>query len=260
MTQRTSCRLAVADHVAVVTIDRPAVLNALDPTAHRELDQVFSQLRDDDDVRVIILTGAGDRAFCVGTDLKALAATGDDFKPESGFAGLTHRFDLWKPVIAAVNGLCLGGGVEILAACDIAVASEHAQFGLPEPRVGLAALGGAALQRLIRYVPAKDAMWLALSGERIDAQRALGMHLVNEVVPGHRLMERAQEMARTILRGAPLSLQASKQVMLQSLAHAALPDAFSAPYPLAQRMLASQDAIEGPRAFAEKRQPRWTGR
>jgi crotonobetainyl-CoA hydratase len=260
MNERTSCRVEVGDHVAVVTIDRPAVLNALHPTAHRELDEVFTALRDDDDVRVIILTGAGDRAFCVGTDLKALAASGDDFKPATGFAGLTHRFDLWKPVIAAVNGLCLGGGVEILAACDIAVSAEHAQFGLPEPRVGLAALGGAALQRLIRYLPAKDAMWLVLSGERIDAQRALAMHLVNEVVPAQDLMKRAHEMARTLLRGAPLSLQASKQVMLQSLQHAALPDAFSAEYPLAQRMLASQDAIEGPRAFAEKRQPRWTGR
>lgn len=260
MTGRSFCRVEVAGHVAVVTFDRPAVLNALHPPAHRELDAVFDRLRDDDDVRVIIVTGAGERAFCAGTDLKALAATGDDFKPATGFAGLTHRFDLWKPVIAAVNGMCLGGGVEILAACDIAVAAEHAEFGLPEPLVGLAALGGAALQRLIRQVPAKDAMWLVLSGQRIDSRRACEMRLVNEVVPGAMLLQRAHEMAAILLRGAPLALQASKQVMLQSLAYPDLQAACTADYPMARRMLASEDAIEGPRAFAERRAPRWTGR
>lgn len=260
MTDWHSCRLERRGPIALLTLDRPQVLNALDPAAHRELDAVFDHLRDDDDVRVVIVTGSGERAFCVGTDLKALAATGDHDKPRTGFAGITHRFDLWKPVIAAVNGLCLGGGVEILAACDIAVAAEHAQFGLPEPRVGLAALGGAALQRLIRQLPTKDAMWLVLSGQRIDAQRALGMHLVNEVVPAERLLPRAFEMADELLRCAPLAQQASKQVMLQSLAHAALEDALCAGYPMAERMLASQDALEGPRAFAEKRPPHWTGR
>lgn len=254
------CRLALHDHVALVTLERPEVLNALHPAAHRELDAVFDRVRDDDDVRVVIVTGSGERAFCVGTDLKALAASGDHDKPATGFAGLTHRFDLWKPVIAAVNGLCLGGGVEILAACDLAVAAEHAQFGLPEPLVGLAALGGAALQRLVRQLPTKDAMWLVLSGQRIDAQRALRMHLVNEVVPADRLLPRAFEMAQELLRCAPLSQQASKQVMLQSLAHSSLEDALRATYPMAERMLASADAIEGPRAFAEKRAPRWRGR
>jgi enoyl-CoA hydratase/carnithine racemase len=254
------CRLEIRDHVALVTLARPEVLNALHPAAHRELDTVFDVLRDDDAVRVIVLTGSGERAFCVGSDLKSLAATGDHDKPATGFAGLTHRFDLWKPVIAAVNGLCLGGGVEILAACDLAVAADHAQFGLPEPLVGLAALGGGALQRLIRQVPAKDAMWLVLSGQRIDAERALRMHLVNEVVSAGRVLERAFEMANELLRGAPLSQQASKQVMLQSLGHASMADALAARYELAERMLASQDAIEGPRAFAEKRAPRWLGR
>ena len=162
-------------------------------------------------------------------------------------------------MIAAVNGLCLGGGVEILAACDLAVASVHAEFGLPEPLVGLAALGGGALQRLIRQVPTKDAMWLVLSGQRVGADKALAMHLVNEVVPAEQVVPRALEMAEQLLRCAPLSQQASKQVMLQSLGHASLESALAATYPMAERMLASRDAIEGPRAFAEKRAPRWTG-
>jgi crotonobetainyl-CoA hydratase len=260
MTELRHCRLEVRDHVALVTLCRPQVLNALHPPAHRELDAVFGRVRDDSDVRVVIVTGSGERAFCVGTDLKALAETGDHAKPATGFAGLTHRFDLWKPVIAAVNGLCLGGGVEILAACDLAVSAEHAQFGLPEPLVGLAALGGGALQRLIRQIPSKDAMWLVLSGQRVDAQQALRMRLVNEVVGAERLLPRAFEMAEALLRCAPLSQQASKQVMLQSLAHASLEDALRASYPLAERMLASQDAKEGPAAFAERRPPRWTGR
>jgi enoyl-CoA hydratase/carnithine racemase len=253
------CRLELRGHVALVTLARPEVLNALDPAAHRELDAVFDHVRDDDEVRVAIVTGSGERAFCVGTDLKALAQTGDHAKPATGFAGITHRFDLWKPVIAAVNGLCLGGGVEILAACDLAIAAEHAQFGLPEPLVGLAALGGGALQRLVRQIPAKDAMWLVLSGQRIDAQQALAMRLVNEVVPAERLLPRAFEMADQLLRCAPLAQQASKQVMIQSLDHACLEDALHATYPLAQRMLASDDAREGPAAFAERRTPRWTG-
>jgi len=254
------CRLELRGHVALVTLARPDVLNALHPAAHRELDAVFDRVRDDDEVRVVIVTGSGERAFCVGTDLKALAQSGDHAKPATGFAGLTHRFDLWKPVIAAVNGLCLGGGVEILAACDLAIAAEHAQFGLPEPLVGLAALGGGALQRLVRQVPMKDAMWLVLSGQRLDAHRALGMRLVNEVVPADRLLPRAFELADQLLRCAPLSQQASKQVMLQSLAHASLEAALQANYPLAERMLASDDAREGPAAFAERRPPRWTGR
>lgn len=254
------CRLELRGHVALVTLARPEVLNALHPPAHRELDAVFDRVRDDDDIRVVIVTGAGERAFCVGTDLKALAQTGDHLKPATGFAGITHRFDLWKPVIAAVNGLCLGGGVEILSACDLAVAAEGAEFGLPEPLVGLAALGGGALQRLVRQLPMKDAMWLVLSAQRIPAQRALAMRLVNEVVPAGRLLPRAFEMADELLRCAPLSQQASKQVMLQSLAHASLEEALQATYPLAERMLASDDAREGPAAFAERRAPRWTGR
>ena len=230
--------------ILTITIDRPEVLNSLHLDAHVELSRAFDVYAADPDLRVAIITGAGDRAFCVGTDLKSLARTGDYDYPRGGFAGITKRFDLWKPVIAAVNGLCLGGGVEILAACDLAVAADHAEFGLPEPLVGLAALGGGALQRLARQMPMKDAMGLVLTGKRISA--------------APRGTTRA--LARDVLACAPLALEASKQVMLQSLAEPGLEAAMLKKYPAAERMLASDDAKEGPRAFAEKRKPQWRAR
>lgn len=207
-----------------------------------------------------VITGAGDRAFCVGTDLKSLAQTGSYAYPYGGFAGITKRFDLFKPVIAAVNGLCLGGGVEILAACDLAVAAEHAQFGLPEPRVGLAALGGGALQRLARTLPMKEAMGLVLTARRMGAAEAQRIGLVNDVVPMAELAARTRALVDELLACAPLALEASKQVMMQSLDEPGLEAAMNRRYPAAERMLASEDAKEGPRAFAEKRKPRWQGR
>jgi enoyl-CoA hydratase/carnithine racemase len=254
------CLYQTEGPLLTLTMKRPDVLNALHPDAHRELADAFDRYAANPDLRVCIVTGAGERAFCVGTDLKALAATGDHTKPSTGFAGITHRFDLWKPLIAAVNGLCLGGGMEILAACDLGIAADHAQFGLPEPRVGLAALGGGLLQRLPRQIGMKDAMKLVLTGNRIDAQEAMRIGLINEVVAAHALMDRARALAGEILACAPLAVQAAKQVMLQSLAQADLAATMHENYPLAQRMLASDDAIEGPRAFADKRKPNWTGR
>lgn len=253
------CRYEVDGPLLTLTIDRPEVLNSLHPDAHRELADAFDRYAADPALRVAIVTGAGERAFCVGTDLKALDATGDHTKPSTGFAGITHRFDLWKPLIAAVNGLCLGGGMEILAACDLAVAAAHAQFGLPEPRVGLAALGGGLLQRLPRQVGMKDAMALVLTARRIPAEEARRIGLINEIVPAAELMSRARALADDILACAPLAIQASKQVMLRSLAQADLASTMHEDYPLAQRMLASDDAREGPKAFAEKRPPKWTG-
>jgi crotonobetainyl-CoA hydratase len=243
-----------------ITIDRPDVLNALHLPAHVEMQRALDDYDADPELCVAIITGAGERAFCVGTDLKSLAQTGPYEYPPGGFAGITTRFDLWKPVIAAVNGLCLGGGVEIVAACDLAVAAEHAEFALPEPLVGLAALGGGALQRLARDMPMKDAMWLVLTGARIDADEARRVSLVNEVVPRGAALERARAIAADILACAPLALQASKQVMLQSLGEHDLAAAMKRTYPAAQRMLASEDAREGPRAFAQKRKPNWRGR
>jgi enoyl-CoA hydratase/carnithine racemase len=254
------CRLDRDGAVLTITIDRPDVLNSLHEEAHVELARAFDGYAADPELRVAIVTGTGDRAFCVGTDLKALAKTGPYEYPRGGFAGITRRFDLWKPVIAAVNGLCLGGGVEILAACDLAIAAEHAEFGLPEPLVGLAALGGGALQRLARQLPMKEAMWLVLTAKRIGAQDARRIGLVNEVVPRGAALDRAKALARDLLDCAPLSLEASKQVMLQSVAEPDLAAAMGRHYSAAERMLASEDAKEGPRAFAEKRKPRWLGR
>ncbi len=254
------CRLERDGAILTITIDRPDVLNSLHVEAHFELQRAFDRYAADPELRVAIITGIGDRAFCVGTDLKALAKTGPYEYPPGGFAGITKRFDLWKPVIAAVNGLCLGGGAEILAACDLAVAAEHAEIGLPEPLVGLAALGGGALQRLARQMPMKEAMWLVLTGKRIDAMEARRIGLVNEVVPRGAALAGAQALAREMLACAPLALEASKQVMLQSVAEPDLAAAMAKHYPAAERMLASEDAREGPLAFAEKRKPRWLGR
>lgn len=253
------CTIERRDHILTITLNRPEVLNAMNPEAHFELDEVFDLYASDPEMRVAIITGAGDRAFCVGTDLKELSRTNDHRKPPGGFCGITTRFDLYKPVIAAVNGLCLGGGAEIVAACDLAIASDNAEFGLVEPRVGLAALGGGALQRLAREMPMKDAMMMILTGKRISAQEALRISFINQVVPQSDLMSSARELAMEILKCAPLAVQASKQVMRQSLATPDLKKTMKTRYELAEVMLKSQDAIEGPLAFAEKRTPKWTG-
>ncbi len=250
------CRVERDEGLLVITLDRPEVLNALHLAAHVELSRIFDSFAVDPALRVAIVTGSGERAFCVGTDLKSLAATGNYSYPRGGFA---KRFDLWKPVIAAVNGLCLGGGFEILAACDLAVASEHAQFGLPEPLVGLAALGGSALQRLARQISMKDAMYLALTGQRVDAAEARRIGLVTEVVPQAEVMARARTLAQKILACAPLALQATKQAMLMSFNESNLEKSMQKPYPAEAVMLASRDAIEGPLAFAQKRKPDWMG-
>ena len=260
MTETSSCLIARDGPLLWITINRPASLNALDPQTHRALAAAFDDYAADPALRAAILTATGERAFCVGSDLKAHSATNAGDHPSTGFAGLTHRFDLLKPVIAAVNGLALGGGVEIIAACDLAIAADHAQFALPEPRVGLAALGGGGLQRLARQLPLKTAMELVLTGRRIDAAEAKRIGLINDVVPKADLLARARQLAQTLLDGAPLALEASKQVMLQSLAMPDLQAALRARYPAAERMLASEDAKEGQRAFVEKRKPHWQGR
>jgi crotonobetainyl-CoA hydratase len=248
------------DGILWITINRPAALNALNPLAHRELSAAFDAFGADPALRVAVITGAGERAFCVGSDLKARAEKNADDHPPTGFGGISHRFDLLKPVIAAVNGLALGGGVEIVAACDLAVAADHVEFGLPEPRVGLAALGGGGLQRLARHLPLKYAMELVLTGRRFDAAEARQIGLINDVVPRAELKARVRQMAGQIVEGAPLAIEASKQVMLQSLAQPDLGVALRASYPAAGRMLASEDAREGQRAFVEKRKPRWQGK
>jgi enoyl-CoA hydratase/carnithine racemase len=243
------------DRIAFVTIDRPAVLNALHPPANEELARVWDDFVADSGVWVAILTGAGERAFSAGNDLKWTAEHGVPRMPKGGFAGLVARDDIWKPLIAAVNGFALGGGLEIALACDIIVAAEHARFGLPEPRVGLTAAAGG-VHRLPRSIPHKVAMGLMLTGRDLTAAEAARWGLVNEIVPAAELMAAAERWARAILECSPLAVQATKQASLQGLGKPVL-EAMATRYPLAQRLFASEDAREGPRAFAEKRKPVW---
>lgn len=259
MTDQT-CLTEHDDGILWIRINRPHVLNALDPETHRAIADAFDAFETDDALRVAIITGMGDRAFCVGSDLKRRAELNADDHPPTGFAGLTHRFSMTKPVIAAVNGLAIGGGVEIVTASDIAVAAEHAEFSLPEARVGLAAWGGGGLQRLARQLPLKFAMDLALTGRRLSAGEARQIGLINEVVPPGGLEDAARAKAEQIIAGAPLAIAASKQIMLESLDIADLETALRQRYEAGERMLASEDAIEGQAAFVEKRAPKWQGR
>jgi len=251
--------LRIEDRVLHVTLNRPQVLNALHPQAHFELAHIFDAFAADCELWIAVVRGAGDRSFCVGTDLKVRAEEGRDEYPPSGFAGLTHRFDLDKPVIAAVNGLALGGGLEIALACDLIVAAEHARFGFPEPRVGLAAMGGG-VHRLVRQLPDKLAMGLLLTGRQISAHEAMAYGLVNEVVPLDKLDSAVQSWVEDMLACAPLALRATKQVAHRNLDYVTLAEAIRAEYPAARKMLQSEDAAEGPRAFAGKRSPVWQGR
>ncbi len=248
--------------VARVTIDRPGVLNALNLAAHRALGRAWDHVRDDAEVRVAVLTGAGSRAFSAGADMKdpgeasGLAYLGQALPLGAG--NLSLRRDLLKPVIAAVNGLALGGGFELALACDLIVAADHAEFGFPEPRVGRMAMDGG-IAMLARQIPFKVAMGLLLTGRRIGAREALAAGVVNEVVPAADLRAAADRWAADVLACAPLAVEATKQ-----LATAAL----DLPLPIAARWfprrvldaLGSEDGDEGVRAFREKRAPRWSGR
>jgi crotonobetainyl-CoA hydratase len=243
----------------VVTLNRPEVMNALHPPANFELEKAFDEFVADPELWVAIVTGAGDRAFSAGNDLKYQASAGAKLEiPRSGFAGLTSRFDNPKPVIAAVNGVAMGGGFEIALACDLIVAAETATFALPEPRVGLAAVAGG-IHRLPREIGLKRAMGMLLTGRRVSAREGLELGFVNEVVPAAELMTAARRWATAILECAPLSVRASKEAALAGFDRP-LEEAMSGRYDGLGRMVRSEDFLEGPRAFAEKRPPRWKGR
>jgi len=242
--------------LTIITINRPEAYNALNAAAHLELEAIFDDFASDDSQWVAILTGAGEKAFCAGHDLKQQASGGGLTRPPKGFGGLASRFDLTKPVIAAVNGVAMGGGFEIALACDIVVASHKASFALPEVRVGLAALAGG-LQRLPQQIGLKQALGMLLTGRRVSAEEALHLGFVNEVTDGD-VLALARHWAELILANSPLSVRATKDSVMRSLG---LPvqEAMAAQweYPTMQAMLASDDALEGPRAFAEKRTPVW---
>ena len=262
---RRSTRVERDGHLTIVTIDRPEAMNALDPDTNAELAGIFDAFAADPDQWVAILTGAGERAFSAGNDLKETArrmARGEPIEiPVTGFAGLTARFDLDKPVIAAVNGVAMGGGFEIALACDLIVAADTAAFALPEPRVGLAALAGG-LHRLPRQIGLKRAMGMILTGRRVSADEGQALGFVHEVVPAGDLMTEARALAATMLELSPMSLRASKQVVQRGLEEASLAAAYRAQdaQPAVRALFRSADSREGPLAFAQKRKPEWKGR
>ena len=246
--------------ITIVTLKRPEVYNALHTDAHFELDQVFDDFAADPEQWVAIITGKGDKAFCAGNDLKWQAQGGKRGWDVSGFAGLTSRFDCDKPIIAAVNGVAMGGGFEIALACDLIIASDNATFALPEPRVGLAALAGG-LHRLPRQIGLKRAMGMILTGRHVSAREGFELGFVNEVVAPGEALAAAERWAETICRNSPMSIRASKQTIQRGLA-VPLEQAISEQreYPAVKAMVASKDYVEGPKAFAEKRPPKWVGK
>ena len=238
-------------------------MNAMSPPTSAEMSRAFDEFSDDPDQWACILTGAGDRAFSAGNDLKYQAKHGpgkviqEMVKVKGGQGGLCRRYDCFKPVIAAVNGLALGGGFEVALACDIIIAADNAQFGFPEPRVGTIAVENG-IYRLTRHIPYHIAMGILLACKRITAKEALEAGIVNEVVPLKDLISTAESWAAEIMKGAPLSIQATKEAALKGLDTPL--EEIKGLFPLSGRMYGSEDHIEGAVAFAQKRPPKWKGR
>src|SRR6195256_1464595 len=244
--------------VRIVTLNRPEVLNALHADANDELSAVWDEFAANDDLWVGIVTGAGGRAFSAGNDLKVQAAGKRRPNGPNGFAGLSQRFDLDKPLIAAVNGVAMGGGFETALACDIIIAAENAVFALPEPRVGL--IAGSGVHRLPRMIPQKQALGMILTGRRVSAAEGKELGFINEVVPEGQALDAAKRWAAQILECSPMAIRASKQSVYRSLDEPTLQAAMTKSYPAVKANLESQDYIEGPRAFAERRKPNWQNR
>lgn len=251
-------------HVAYVTLNRPQVLNAMDQRTHRELAGIWDDVEADPDVRVAVLGGAGDRAFSVGQDLherarldsEGASATTFGSRGRPGWPRLTERFGFVKPIVARVDGYALGGGFELVLACDIVVASDRAVFGLPEATLGLVPGAGGGF-RLSRKIPVNIAMGYLLTGRRMSARTALEFGLVNEVVAPERLDDCVGEWTRDLIRSSPSSIRAIKESVLASL-DMPLERAFATRYEWEEKRLIGHDRIEGPRAFSEHRSPKWT--
>jgi len=253
-------RFEVTDHVARVTIDRPEVMNAVDTATEAELQRIWTAIEADRDVRVVVLTGAGSRAFCAGADMKGSGVTGLEYwaapRP-GGFGGIALRTTLDVPVIARVNGHALGGGFEMVLGCDIVVASSNATFALPEVRLGRLPLdGGMAL--LQRQIPFRAAMGILVTGRRVPAQEAFDLHLVNEVVAPEEMDAAVDRWVAQVVACAPLSVRAIKQTVRRT-AHLTAQEAQAQRLPALIEALQSSDSEEGVRAFLEKRPPVWRG-
>lgn len=259
-------RFEVEGHVARITLNRPEALNSFNPELRWELSRHFDEVARNDDIWVAVLTGAGERAFSAGADLKHRAREREADATmraawETMAAQTTSLIERWhfpKPVIAKVNGFALGGGLEQALACDIIIAADHAEFGLPEPKRGLIA-GSAGVHRLPRQIGLKPAMGYMLTGRHFSAARAYELGLVNEVVPASELDATVDGWVADILRCAPLAVRATKEATMRGLDHP-LPQAYYTLYDSERARRQSDDALEGPRAFAEKRPPNWSGR
>jgi crotonobetainyl-CoA hydratase len=249
--------------VATVTIDRPAVPNPVDQRTHAALNEVWALMESSPDVRVVVVTGAGDRAFCAGADMSASAVgkTGLEYwagLDPNGFGGLSLRRTLLVPVIARVNGYAVGGGMEIALGADIIVAAEHAKFGLTEPRVGRLALDGG-IHQLVRKVPHQLAMGMLLTGRMVPAQEAYRMGLANEVVAMEDLDAAVERWVADLLASSPSSIRAMKQMVAET-GNLTAQEARAMRLPALIAALDSDDAREGVEAFQQKRTPKWTGR
>jgi enoyl-CoA hydratase len=260
------------DHIFQIVIDRPQVKNALDLHHFRDLAAAWRTFKDDDDAWVAIITGVG-RNFMVGADLKTYIpqitklqqkiAQGDvkeidGCRLSDGTYAVLRNVKLYKPVIAAINGPCVAGGMEMLGGVDIRIATKHSRFGVMEPKRGLFA-GGGTTARLPRQLNFPAAMEFLLTAEHFSAQRALELGLINEIVEEDELEERSLDWARRITANAPMAVQATKESVLRGLG-GSLEEAYGVEAELSKRVFQSEDAQEGPKAFAEKRPPRWSGR
>lgn len=259
-------RVENSDGVLLVTIDRPEARNALSRAMTGELIRIWTNFRDDPGARVAILTGAGNKSFCAGADLKQVGDYYRSMTPEErrekartepGLGGITRNLDPGKPIIAAVNGHCLAGGLELALACDIRIASENATFGLPEVRWGLMP-GAGGSQRLPRAVPLGVALEMLLTGEAINAATAAACGLVNRVVSQEKLLDEAFAIARSIVRAAPLSVAAVRRAAYGGL-EMSLEDGLELEQECTEPLRQSEDVQEGLKAFAEKRDPEWCG-
>ena len=249
-------------HVTRIVLSRPEVMNAINQQMHDELQAAFDAFASDDEQFLCVVSGAGGRAFCAGSDLKSIAAQGrPHVYPRSGYAGLIERFDLHKPIIAAVDGVAVGGGLELALACDVLIATRRSRFGLPEPLVGAMAIGGG-VHRLARQIGLKRAMGLILTGDIIDAETADEVGLITELVDPDGLDAAVESWCERILRCAPLAVRASKESVMKGLDEMSLEAAIrnQLVYPSVIASNRSVDRKEGAEAFAEKRPPQWTGR